>query len=214
MKNTVLSNLNAAAMVMPYRTAIEDFIHHSALPMDKYSHQPRVYQLAVRIAEDAAYDDDVLHAAAWLHDIGVFIGHRPEDQAALASWDNVAYAIERVPALLSQFGFPEEKIPAVVNAIHHHLPRSSPQTIEGILLRDADILETLGAIGILRMVSKVGRDTRYPTHAKAIDVLRNNCENLAQSIHLISARHLATPRIKLMHSFLDALEIERDGADI
>jgi len=57
------------------------------------------------------YDDDVVFAAVWMHDLGVFIGHRPEDPVALAAWDNVAYAIDRTPALLGGFGFPTESSP-------------------------------------------------------------------------------------------------------
>ncbi|MBX9870335.1 MAG: HD domain-containing protein [Burkholderiaceae bacterium] len=214
MNNTAFSGQATATIVAPYRIAIEDFIRRSALPVDKYSHQPRVYQLALRIAEDLIYDDEVLHAAAWLHDIGVFIGHRPEDQEALATWDNVAYATELVPELLTQFGFPAQKIPAVVAAIRHHLPSSAPVTTEGILLRDADILETLGAIGILRTVSKVGRDTRYPTFAPALALLKKNCTHLSESLHLLSARRLATHRIQVMLGFFDALDVERDGVEL
>ena len=69
---------------MEYRTAIANFIRTAAQPADKCSHQLRLYQLARR-------DDDVLYAAAWMQDLGVFIGHRPEDPVALASWDSVAY---------------------------------------------------------------------------------------------------------------------------
>jgi uncharacterized protein len=30
------------------------------------------------------YDDDIPFAAAWMHDLGVFIGHRPKDLAQLS----------------------------------------------------------------------------------------------------------------------------------
>ena len=46
-----------------------------ANPPDKFSHQPRLHQLARQLAESQPFDDDVLYAAAWLHDLGVFIGH-------------------------------------------------------------------------------------------------------------------------------------------
>src|SRR5439155_22258155 len=72
-----------------YRNAIAEYVHAEAKPADKFSHQPRLYQLAKLLAGDRPFDDDVLYAAAWLHDIGVFLGHRPEDPAALANWDNV-----------------------------------------------------------------------------------------------------------------------------
>src|SRR5438067_1193033 len=125
------------------RQAIESYIRTQAMPADKFSHQPRLYELASQIAAGQPCDDDVLHAAAWLHDLGVFAGHRPEDPAALASWDNVAYAVKKAPSLLRSFGFPEEKIAKVVEAIRTHQPSSQPETVEGVVLRDADILEQL-----------------------------------------------------------------------
>ena len=109
-----------------YRAAIADYIRAQAKPPDKFSHQPRLYHLASRLAEGQAYDDDVLYAAAWLHDLGVFVGHRPEDPAALAAWDHVAYACRQAPQILRPFGFPEGKIPAVVEAIRTHLSSSTP----------------------------------------------------------------------------------------
>lgn len=105
-----------------YRGAIADYIRTQARPIDKFSHQPRLYQLAKHLGKDYPHDDDILYAAAWLHDLGVFIGHRPEDPTALASWDNVAYAAKQVPRLLQQFGFPTNKIPAVIEVIQTHLP--------------------------------------------------------------------------------------------
>ena len=89
-----------------YRQAIADYVRANARPPDKFSHQPRLYQLSRQLAEGRSFDDDVLYAAAWMHDLGVFIGHRPEDPAALAAWDMLVYASQKVPPLLQQFGFP------------------------------------------------------------------------------------------------------------
>jgi len=191
-----------------FRRKIEDYIAGEAKPVDKFGHQPRLYALASRIGADLNYDDDVVFAAAWLHDIGVFIGHRPEDPAALACWDNVVYAIEQAPALLRDAGFPEEKIAAVVEAIRTHQPGAHPETIEATILRDADILEQLGAIGILRAVCKIGRDSRYPTFTAAAQVLRTAIANLPTQLHLEAARELAKPKIELLAHFLDSLENE------
>jgi uncharacterized protein len=191
-----------------YRQAIADYIRVEARPTDKFSHQPRLYELARRLAGDKPFDDDVLHAAAWLHDIGVFIGHRPEDPAALAKWDNVAYALKEAPGLLERFGFPAEKIPAVIEAIRTHLPSGNPTSFEGTLLRDADILEQLGAVGILRTVSKVGRDTRFVTFGDALRVLERNAEQLPGQLRLDSARALAVQRLKILNDFLSAAKEE------
>lgn len=196
-----------------YREAIADYIRDQARPPDKFSHQPRLYRLARRLAESQAHDDDVLYAAAWLHDLGVFYGHRPEDPAALAVWDNVAYAVKEAPALLRRFVFPEEKIAAAVEAIRTHLPSGQPTTIEGTLLRDADILEQLGAIGILRTVCKVGRDTRFVRLADPLATLRRNVEQLPAKLQLESARRLAQPRVEVLRAFLAAAQTEADGTE-
>ena len=194
-----------------YRQAIADYIRAHAKPPDKFSHQPRLYQLAKRLAEGRPYDDDVLYAAAWMHDLGVFVGHRPEDPVALATWDHVAYAVKEAPKLLQQLGFPAAKIPATVEAIRTHLPSGKPTTFEGTLLRDADLLEQLGAIGALRAVSKVGRDTRFVRLSDPLRTLRRNVQQLPAQLRLASARRLAQPRVETLQAFLAAAEAEADG---
>jgi len=191
-----------------YRAAIAEYIRLQAKPPDKFSHQPRLHQIARQLAEGQPFDDDVLYAAAWLHDLGVFIGHRPEDLAALVVWDNVAYAMKEAPKILRQYGFPETKIPAVVEVIRTHLPSAKPTCFEGVLMRDADILEQLGAIGILRTVSKVGRDTRFVRFEDALRLLRRNAEQLPGQLQLPSARRLAEERVKVLKEFLAAAEAE------
>jgi len=197
-----------------YRSAIVEYIRANARPIDKFSHQPRLYALAKRLGEGMAYDDDVLHAAAWLHDIGVFVGHRPEDPVALAAWDNVAYAVKEVPRLLREFGFPVAKIEAVLEVIANHLPSGAPSSVEGVLLRDADILEQLGAVGILRNVSKVGRDTRFHTFSDAVAILRRNAAELPGKLQLPQARQMAEERLRVMAAFLGGTEEEALGVPL
>jgi uncharacterized protein len=196
-----------------YRQAIVDYIRAQANPPDKFSHQPRLYALAAALADGRPFDDDVLYAAAWLHDLGVFIGHRPHDPNALAAWDSVAYAMNQAPSVLTRLGFPLEKIPAVVEAIRTHQPSGRPVTLEGQLLRDADILEQLGAISILRTVSKVGRDTRFVRFSDALRVLRGSLESLPRQIQFESTRRLAAPRIEALKSFLASAEAEANGIE-
>jgi uncharacterized protein len=195
-----------------FRAAIKQFIRNEAKPVDKYGHQPRLYALTQIIGDGLDYDDDVVFAAAWLHDLGVFVGHRPEDPAELARWDHVRYACERVPQILREAGFPEEKIPAVLNAIREHQPHDAPTSIEATILRDADILEQLGAIGALRTVCKVGRDTRYATFTDAVKTLRKNLDTLPGKISLESTKRLAEPRIAALKNFLYAVESEAGGS--
>ena len=194
-----------------YRKLIAEYVRAQARPVDKYGHQPRLYTLTTQIGAGLNYDDDVVYAAAWLHDLGVFIGHRPEDPDALSNWDNVAYAMEKATTVLLRCGFPESKVPAVIEAIRTHQPGCKPVTLEGTILRDADILEQLGAIAVWRSVCKVGRDTRFPTFTDVRSVLSNNLENLPGQLALASAKVLAEPRIRILREFLAATEQEANG---
>jgi uncharacterized protein len=191
-----------------FRQAIVDYIAREAKPVEKFGHQPRLYALTRQTGVGQVYDDDVVFAAAWLHDLGVFAGHRPEDLAALARWDNVAYAVERAPSVLQACGFPAEKVSAVLEAIRTHQASAHPATREAIILRDADILEQLGAIGILRTVCKVGRDTRFRTFTDAVAALRHALRTLPAEIRLETTRALARPRIEVLQAFLEGVEDE------
>jgi uncharacterized protein len=192
----------------PWRTKVIEYIRREAQPIDKFGHQPRLYALTRAIGDGMTYDDDVVFAATWMHDLGVFIGHRPEEPLALQAWDNVVYAIERTPDLLTDFGFPAQKIPAVIEAIRTHQAHKEPQSIEAEILRDADILEQLGAIGILRAVSKVGRDTRYATFSSMAPYLQKALDTLPSLLRLPSAKALAESRIEVLHQFLAAVKSE------
>jgi uncharacterized protein len=191
-----------------FRRTLVDYIREQAKPVDKFSHQARLYELTREIGVDKSYDDDVVFAAVWLHDLGVFIGHRPEHPDELARWDCVAYALKQAPAVLQRLGFPTGKITAVVEVIRTHQPQEQPTTVEGEIVRDADILEQLGAVAILRTVSKIGRDTRFQTFPDALRVLQNNADTLMKQLKLPAARKLAEPRLNALQNFLAAARAE------
>jgi len=193
-----------------WRASVVEYIRQEAQPKDKFGHQPRLYALACEIgqAEGLAYDDDIVFAAAWMHDLGVFLGHRPKDPVALARWDHVPYTIARTRERLAGWGFPAEKIDRVTDAIGTHQAHQHPVEIEGVLLRDADILEQLGAIGALRAFSKVGRDTRYESFSSVTSLLQRVLSDLPSQLHLNHAKLLAVLRVQILRDFLVAIESE------
>ncbi|MGJ5816220.1 HD domain-containing protein [Paludibaculum fermentans] len=198
---------------MPFqRDELVEYIRRAARPEDKYGHQPRLYSLACEVGRGLAFDDDVVYAAAWLHDLGVFVGHRPEDPALLAHWDHVAYTVDRVPGILIRAGFEATKIPAVLEVIRTHQPFDEPVTVEATIVRDADILEQLGSIGILRAVAKVGRDTRYPTFTSVRAVLEKAMKTLPSQLRLESSKRLAEGKVRTLQVFLESLAIEDQGS--
>lgn len=191
-----------------WRESVIAYIRAEAKPEDKFGHQPRLYALATRIGSGMEYDDDILFAAAWMHDLGVFLGHRPEDPAQLSRWDHVPYTIRRSRELLEGWGFPAAKLDGVAEAIRNHQAKDDPTTVEGTLLRDADILEQLGAIGIVRAVVKVGRDTRYPNFSSVLPVLDSAVSGLANQTRLKASKGMAESRVEMLRSFLAAVREE------
>ena len=194
-----------------WRQSVIDYIRAEAQPADKFTHQPRLYALACRIGQGLTFDDDILFAAAWMHDLGVFLGHRPSDPIELAAWDHVPYTVARTRELLPAWGFPIEKLDDVEQAIRTHQPKDEPEIIEAILLRDADILEQLGAIGAIRAFTKVGRDTRYQNFSEVLPVLRRAIMDLPGKLRLAASHELAGPRIEALRSFISSLEKETNG---
>jgi uncharacterized protein len=195
-------------MTQDWRSSVIAYIRSEARPADKFGHQPRLYALATQIGKGMQYDDDILFAAVWMHDLGVFLGHRPEDLEQLSRWDHVPYTIQQSRELLLTWGFPSEKLDAVAEAIRNHQPKDEPTTVEGTLLRDADILEQLGAVGLLRAAVKVGRDSRYPTFSSILPVLTHAVNHLANQTCLAQTKVIAESRAEMLRSFLAALSNE------
>jgi len=141
----------------------------------------------------------------------VFLGHRPADPEALAKWDHVPYTIGKSRELLTEWGFPAEKLDAVAEAIRTHQPKDEPAIPEAVVLRDADILEQLGAIGALRTLVKVGRDTRYLSYSDVIPVLERAVKDLPRKLSLPRARALAASRVEALRRLLTAIHEEAGG---
>ena len=191
-----------------YRAWVRQILLREAAPAHKFGHQPRLYRLCCEIGKGLPYDDDVVYAAVWLHDLGVFEGNRPREAAALERWDHVAYAVARTRNLLADSDFPADKIERVVAAIEEHQPRDTPSTVEATIVRDADILEQLGAGTVLRTAAKLGSDTRFHRFADVRDALMRQLETLPPMLRLPRARALAEPRVAALQQFLESLERE------
>ena len=65
-------------MTAGWREAVVECILAEALPVDKFGHMPRLYALTVRLGAGIEFDDDVVFAAAWMHDLGVFVRNTAE----------------------------------------------------------------------------------------------------------------------------------------
>jgi uncharacterized protein len=112
-----------------------------------WEHVNRVYQLALSIAEREGADRFIVGMAALLHDLGRTAEHEGEQQVHHAD-----LSVSLATSLLTDYHVPAEKQEAILHAIvAHSFSRGiEPRTLEARVVRDADRLDGLGAIGIMR----------------------------------------------------------------
>jgi len=117
-------------------------------------HIYRVLDHALELKEDYDLDEDVLIASCLLHDIGRKDENRKVNHAKQGG--KMAYDF------LLLIGWSEEKAKAVKRCIKHHRKKVDDLSIEGQLLFDADKLDVIGSVGIVRNIA------HYASHGLAI----------------------------------------------
>ena len=114
-----------------------------------WEHVKRVYDLAERIARQENADMFVVGAAALLHDLG----RAASPEIALDAAEHHAdLSVLLAKVLLKEQFVSQERQEAILHAIlAHSFSRGvEPRTLEARIVRDADRIDALGAIGILR----------------------------------------------------------------
>jgi len=168
-----------------------------------FGHVLRVLRLAEHIASLEGADLEVVRAAALLHDIA----RRDEDETGVCHAEEGA---RRAREILR--GQPEEKVEAVAHAIaaHRFRGRVKPQTLEAKVLSDADKLDALGAVGVVRAVvyalqrgEPLFEPGRGPSDEFAIKL-----SALADAMYTETGRELARERLAFMKEFFRELEKE------
>ncbi|HUI71238.1 MAG TPA: HD domain-containing protein [Spirochaetia bacterium] len=154
-----------------------------------YEHSFRVYHLTREIGEDASYDDDVLHAACFLHDIEMSKGH-PRSSA------------DKAEAILHETGFVPDKIAMVVDAILNHMPGGDPSTMEGKLLFDANLLDSIGAVGLARLSAGAAVWYHYSTMKEVLDYISREL-SFTKDLHFDSSRRLAQEKIAFTQAAIE-----------
>jgi HD superfamily phosphodiesterase len=118
---------------MKHREAIENYVKQEFGDNSPgLAHTIRVYKTAKMLSDN--YDDDVLHAACWLHDINL---EKPHPQKAA----------EQAKEFLKKIRFPGDKMKAAIHAIDEHGYYGNPDSKEAFMLFDADQLDSMGVTG-------------------------------------------------------------------
>ncbi len=197
-----------------FRQEIGKLLLEIVKPDYKHAHLKRVYQMAKHLDANSACDDDILFSSSMLHDIGTYPKFRPSKTEELEEWDHVSFACDFAANYLNNIGFVNKKIPLVVKVIKEHTLASKPESTEAIVVRDADLLDFLGSIGIARILIRVGTDTRTPDIKSAISWIEKNLKTIPESLITARAKQIASKRKNEMVRFLDLLKEETENLDL
>jgi uncharacterized protein len=165
-------------------------------------HTRRLLRLTRSLAGNEPYDEEVVWLAAHLHDWGAY------PPWAKPGMDHVEASLTAVGPFLADRGCPESTRSRVLEciALHHSDAVPAESTREAILLHDADALDFLGAVGILRDFSKNPRELR-----KGYESAVKRRGKLPQTLVLEGSVKIAEQRLRDMDAFLAAFVADSFG---
>lgn len=190
-----------------------------------FSHLMRVWKNVSLILAAEGGDGELLAAATLLHDCAPVEKNSPMRSQASRR------AAEKATEILIGIGWSKARSEAAAHAIEAHsfAAQVEPQTLEARILRDADRLDAIGAVGVARCFYVAGRmgsalydpgdplaenrklnDSRYALDHFPVKLLR-----LEDEFQTATGCRLARQRIDRIKSFYEAFveEIGVDGAE-
>jgi HD superfamily phosphodiesterase len=164
------------------------------------NHTRRLLHLIAIIGDGQAYDADAVWLAAHLHDWGAYPAWAQKDV------DHALRSRQVADAFLTERSCPQALKDLVLECIELHHVGGANRSLESILLRDADILDFLGIVGVLRDFSKNARELR-----KAYTITKQRREQLPSMLSLDKAKVIAEQRVKTMDELLARFEEDSFG---
>jgi len=159
------------------------------------NHTRRILHLVSLIGQGAEFDAEVVWVAAHLHDWGAY------SRWASPGVDHAVRSAEVAEEFLRERKYPYASTDLVLGCIRSHHTGDPTRRLEAILLSDADGLDFLGAVGVLRDFSKSPRDLR-----SGFNAAQKRSEKVPQLLCLQRSKELALQRVAEMNAILAAFE--------
>ncbi|MCL4402492.1 MAG: HD domain-containing protein [Acidobacteria bacterium] len=176
------------------------------------SHAERLLKLIALIGEGLAYDTEAMWIAAYLHDWGA------SPKWARQGVSHCLRSQELASAYLRRARCPAETTGRVLEAIRFHHGGADGRSSEAVLLSDADALDSLGVLGVLKEFAMIPAapkgDYCLPTAygmREACELNKIRRENNTRMLKLERSRQLAARRLTEMDRLYAVLEEESFG---
>lgn len=164
------------------------------------NHIKRILQIISTIGEGLQYNKEAVMLAAYLHDWGAY------PKWIDSEVDHAIRSSQIAKELLTENQCEKHLMGIVLECIEYHHSATLDNSIEAILLSDADALDFLGAVGVLREVSKNPKDLR-----KAYSIIKDRRCKLPDRLLFEKTREIASARIVFMDELLQKFEEETFG---
>jgi uncharacterized protein len=181
-------------------------------PAHDWAHVGRVANTAKKIAEGCEANLECVLAGVYCHDLVNLPKDHPERKNASA-----LAAQKAIPLLLSA-GFTEEEIVIIQQAVieHSFSKGLKPSSLEAAIVQDADRLDALGAIGILRCAAvntqmktsfydpfdPMAEMRELDDRSFMLDHYSVKLFKLPELMNTPAAQNIARERVKLMQNFM------------
>ena len=191
-----------------------------------FDHIERVYGLCKQIGEKEGADMEILLTAALLHDSQ---GSHPQKKEERNN--HHIHSAEFAEEVLSAEGWTPERIQAVQHCIRAHRfrrGREAPETLEAKVLFDADKLDVIGAVGVVRVLAYAFQ-VQQPAFSEPSDSfmkerVKEAGENhsayheylfklnkIAPKLFTDTARQMAKHRQRFLNAYFEELAAEMRG---
>ena len=181
--------------------AIRNYIYHlfhEDVTGHDYYHMKRVARLAKQIAKQEHGHAFICEAAAWVHDVG---DHKLFINPAVA-WSDLLIFLRSIHVTEKQI----DQITDAVKNVSFSKGISTPSTLEGRIVQDADRIDAIGAIGIARTFAYGGANNQlihHPTQKQtSIQHFDEKLLKLKDLMHTETATAIARERHQFMEQFL------------
>jgi uncharacterized protein len=164
------------------------------------NHTRRLLQLISIIGQGQAYNADATWLAAHLHDWGGY------PKWAEKGVDHAVRSAQVAGTFLADKECSPDLKDLVLTCIRLHHSGGSDTCIESVLLSDADALDFLGVVGVLRDFSKNPQDLR-----KAYEVSKKRRATLPGLLRLEASKAIAAERLRQMDDLLAHFEQDSWG---
>ena len=178
-------------------------------PVHGWPHVERVLGLALRLSEKYRdrIDLEALVVAILLHDIGRRFEEDYGEHHAIISARLARH-------LLKAMGYGEDFISKIEEIIlsHSFSLKKKPKSLEAMILSDADKLDAIGAIGVVRAFMLGGE--RRETIEDKIKHFHEKLLKLKELLYLEESTRIAERRHKFLEEFLRELEKDLEESSI